>query len=141
MAEIIAIVRRVLTVGGEASSGRAPLALTRRTIDGMRIDLNADVGESLGPWPMGDDAAMIPLMTSVNIACGFHAGDPPTIERTVALAIAAGAAIGAHPGYPDLTASGDGTSRCRRPISRRRSSTRSARSPRSRAPPARSSAT
>jgi UPF0271 protein len=72
----------------------------------MRIDLNADVGESLGPWPMGDDAALIPLVSSVNIACGFHAGDPATIERTVALAAAAGAAIGAHPGYPDLAGFG-----------------------------------
>ncbi|HEX5590955.1 MAG TPA: 5-oxoprolinase subunit PxpA [Candidatus Limnocylindrales bacterium] len=72
----------------------------------MRIDLNADVGESLGPWPMGDDAALIPHVTSVNIACGFHAGDPRTIERTVALAMAAGAAIGAHPGYPDLVGFG-----------------------------------
>jgi 5-oxoprolinase (ATP-hydrolysing) subunit A len=72
----------------------------------MRIDLNADVGESLGPWPMGEDAALIPLVTSVNIACGFHAGDPLTIERTVALAIAAGVAIGAHPGYPDLAGFG-----------------------------------
>jgi UPF0271 protein len=72
----------------------------------MRIDLNADVGESLGPWPMGEDAALIPLVSSVNIACGFHAGDPATIERTVALAIAAGAAIGAHPGYPDLAGFG-----------------------------------
>ena len=72
----------------------------------MRIDLNADVGESLGPWPMGDDAALIALVSSVNIACGFHAGDPLTIERTVALAIAAGASIGAHPGYPDLTGFG-----------------------------------
>jgi UPF0271 protein len=72
----------------------------------MRIDLNADVGESLGPWPMGEDAALIPLVSSVNIACGFHAGDPATIERTVALAVAAGAAIGAHPGYPDLAGFG-----------------------------------
>ena len=72
----------------------------------MRIDLNADVGESLGPWPMGDDAALIPLVSSVNIACGLHAGDPATIERTVALAVAAGAAIGAHPGYPDLAGFG-----------------------------------
>jgi UPF0271 protein len=72
----------------------------------MRIDLNADVGESLGPWSMGDDEALIPLVTSVNIACGFHAGDPGTIERTVALAVAAGAAIGAHPGYPDLVGFG-----------------------------------
>ncbi|HEX8024666.1 MAG TPA: 5-oxoprolinase subunit PxpA [Candidatus Limnocylindrales bacterium] len=66
------------------------------------IDLNADVGESVGPWPMGDDARLIPLVTSVNIACGFHAGDPLTIARTVQLADDAGAAIGAHPGYPDL---------------------------------------
>ena len=72
----------------------------------MRIDLNADVGESLGLWPMGDDAALIPLVSSVNIACGFHAGDPRTIERTVALAVASGAAIGAHPGYPDLVGFG-----------------------------------
>ncbi len=72
----------------------------------MRIDLNADVGESLGPWPMGEDERLIPLVTSVNIACGLHAGDPRTIERTVALAIASGAAIGAHPGYPDLVGFG-----------------------------------
>lgn len=72
----------------------------------MTIDLNADVGESLGPWSMGDDAALIPLVTSVNVACGFHAGDPRIIERTVGLAVAAGAAIGAHPGYPDLVGFG-----------------------------------
>jgi len=72
----------------------------------MRIDLNADVGESLGPWSMGDDEALIPLVTSVNIACGFHAGDPRTIERTVAIAVGAGVAIGAHPGYPDLVGFG-----------------------------------
>jgi 5-oxoprolinase (ATP-hydrolysing) subunit A len=68
----------------------------------VRIDLNADVGESLGPWTMGQDEGLVPLVTSVNIACGAHAGDPRTIERTVALAAASGAAIGAHPGYPDL---------------------------------------
>jgi UPF0271 protein len=72
----------------------------------VRIDLNADVGESLGPWPMGDDDALIPLVTSVNIACGAHAGDPLTIERAVRLAAAAGAAVGAHPGYPDLVGFG-----------------------------------
>jgi 5-oxoprolinase (ATP-hydrolysing) subunit A len=70
------------------------------------IDLNADVGESFGPWPMGDDASLIPLVSSVNVACGFHAGDPLTIERTIGHAIAAGAAIGAHPGYPDLVGFG-----------------------------------
>ncbi len=71
-----------------------------------RIDLNADVGESLGPWPMGADAALIPLVTSVNVACGFHAGDPLTIRRAVRLALKAGAAVGAHPGYPDLAGFG-----------------------------------
>lgn len=72
----------------------------------MDIDLNADVGESFGPWPMGDDARLIPLVSSVNVACGFHAGDPTTIERTVRLAAGAGAAVGAHPGYPDLAGFG-----------------------------------
>jgi 5-oxoprolinase (ATP-hydrolysing) subunit A len=71
-----------------------------------RIDLNADVGESLGPWPMGADEALIPLVTSVNVACGFHAGDPLTIRRTVRLALDAGIAVGAHPGYPDLVGFG-----------------------------------
>jgi UPF0271 protein len=68
----------------------------------VRIDLNADVGESLGPWPMGADELLIPLVSSVNVACGAHAGDPLTIERTIRLAIEHGAAVGAHPGYPDL---------------------------------------
>jgi 5-oxoprolinase (ATP-hydrolysing) subunit A len=72
----------------------------------MRIDLNADVGESLGAWPMGDDARLIPLVTSVSVACGFHAGDPLTIERTIRIAAAAGVAVGAHPGYPDLVGFG-----------------------------------
>jgi len=71
-----------------------------------RIDLNADVGESLGPWPMGEDEALVPLVTSVNIACGAHAGDPLTMRRTVRLALTAGVAIGAHPGYPDLAGFG-----------------------------------
>jgi UPF0271 protein len=71
-----------------------------------RIDLNADVGESFGPWPMGADDALIPLVTSINVACGAHAGDPATILRTVALASAQGVAIGAHPGYPDLAGFG-----------------------------------
>jgi UPF0271 protein len=70
------------------------------------IDLNADVGEAFGPWPMGDDAALIPLLSSANVACGFHAGDPATIERTVRLAAASGVAVGAHPGYPDLAGFG-----------------------------------
>jgi 5-oxoprolinase (ATP-hydrolysing) subunit A len=70
------------------------------------IDLNADVGESFGPWPLGEDDRLIPLLSSANVACGFHAGDPGTIERTVALAVRAGVAVGAHPGYPDLAGFG-----------------------------------
>jgi UPF0271 protein len=66
------------------------------------VDLNSDVGESFGVWTSGDDEAVIPLVTSVNVACGFHAGDPLVIERTIELAVSSGVAIGAHPGYPDL---------------------------------------
>ena len=72
----------------------------------MRIDLNADVGESLGPWSMGDDEGLIPLVSSVNVACGAHAGDPLTMERTIRLAVEHGVAVGAHPGYPDLVGFG-----------------------------------
>jgi UPF0271 protein len=67
----------------------------------MRIDLNSDVGESYGAWAMGADDALVPLVTSVNIACGAHAGDPVVMDRTVRLAHGHGVAIGAHPGYPD----------------------------------------
>jgi 5-oxoprolinase (ATP-hydrolysing) subunit A len=66
------------------------------------VDLNCDAGEAFGPWRMGDDEALIPLMTSVNIACGAHAGDPLVMRRTIELAAQAGVAVGAHPGYPDL---------------------------------------
>jgi len=72
----------------------------------MRIDLNADVGESFGAWALGEDEALIPYVTSVNVAAGLHAGDPATIRRTIELALRHGAAIGAHPGYPDLAGFG-----------------------------------
>jgi UPF0271 protein len=67
-----------------------------------RIDLNADVGEGFGAWSMGADEALVEHVTSVNVACGFHGGDPAVIDRTVARAVRAGVAIGAHPGYFDL---------------------------------------
>ena len=67
----------------------------------MRIELNSDVGEGESGLAGGHDAAIIPLVSAVNIACGAHAGDTATIERTIALATATGAAIGAHPSYPD----------------------------------------
>lgn len=70
------------------------------------VDLNADVGESFGAWKMGHDEALMPYLTSANIACGFHAGDPRTIAHTVALAVRDQVAIGAHPGLPDLVGFG-----------------------------------
>ncbi len=66
------------------------------------VDLNCDLGESFGAYTMGMDAEVIPNVTSVNVACGYHAGDPLIMEKTVALAKQHGAAIGAHPGFPDL---------------------------------------
>jgi 5-oxoprolinase (ATP-hydrolysing) subunit A len=66
------------------------------------IDLNCDLGESFGPWVMGNDESMIELATSVNIACGFHAGDADIMRKTVELAKARRVSIGAHPGYRDL---------------------------------------
>jgi 5-oxoprolinase (ATP-hydrolysing) subunit A len=68
----------------------------------LRVDLNCDMGESFGAWSMGADAAILPHVTSVNIACGFHAGDPSVMRATVHAAAALGLAIGAHPGLPDL---------------------------------------
>ncbi len=65
------------------------------------IDLNCDMGESFGAWKMGNDAEILPLVSSANIACGFHGGDPATISETVRLAMEHGVAIGAHPSYPD----------------------------------------
>ena len=72
----------------------------------MLIDLNADAGESFGNWKLGQDETLFPLVTSVNLACGFHAGDPLTIQKAVRLAKQAGVAVGAHPGFPDLAGFG-----------------------------------
>ncbi len=71
-------------------------------VESLRIDLNCDLGESFGRYTLGEDVAMMKLVTSANVACGFHAGDPAVMARTVALAKAQGVALGAHPGYPDL---------------------------------------
>ncbi|WP_139006463.1 LamB/YcsF family protein [Arthrobacter crystallopoietes] len=70
------------------------------------IDLNSDVGESFGNWQMGDDAAIFRSVSSANVACGFHAGDPSTIAQTCRDAVAAGVTIGAHVGYRDLAGFG-----------------------------------
>ena len=77
-----------------------------RDAGGVRIDLNADLGESFGAWTMGDDAALLDVVTSANVACGFHAGDPSTLRATVAAAAARGVRVGAHPGYRDLAGFG-----------------------------------
>lgn len=68
----------------------------------LTVDLNADMGESFGPWTMGDDAALLDTITSANIACGFHASDPDVMARTMAAAVKHGTGIGAHPGFADL---------------------------------------
>ena len=76
----------------------------------MQINLNADMGESFGPWPMGNDAALIRVINSANVACGFHAGDPVHMVNTVNNALAQGVSIGAHPAFQDLQGFG------RRPV-------------------------
>jgi UPF0271 protein len=68
----------------------------------MKIDLNCDMGESFGRYALGNDEALMPLITSANIACGLHAGDPLVMQETVRLAARFGVGVGAHPGYPDL---------------------------------------
>jgi 5-oxoprolinase (ATP-hydrolysing) subunit A len=70
------------------------------------IDLNSDLGESFGPWPMGDDASMLSIVTSANIACGFHAGDPAGILAVLKEATRRGVSVGAHVGYRDLVGFG-----------------------------------
>jgi len=72
----------------------------------MRIDLNCDMGESFGAYRIGHDAEVMPFITSANVACGFHAGDPGVMRRTVRLAREHGVAVGAHPGLPDLVGFG-----------------------------------
>ncbi|WP_334025794.1 5-oxoprolinase subunit PxpA [Nocardia terpenica] len=72
----------------------------------MMIDLNSDLGEGFGAWTMGDDAALLEVVTSANIACGFHAGDPAIMRRTCELAVARGVRIGAHISYRDLAGFG-----------------------------------
>ena len=67
-----------------------------------RVDINSDLGESWGAYTMGDDAAMLEIVSTANVACGFHGGDPDVMARTVELAKANGVAIGAHPGFLDL---------------------------------------
>ena len=68
----------------------------------MEIDLNADLGEGFGPYTMGEDEAMLDIVSSANVACGYHAGDPVIMDKTVRMALARQIEIGAHVGFPDL---------------------------------------
>ena len=70
------------------------------------VDLNSDLGESFGAWRIGDDEVLLGLITSANVACGFHGGDPRVMERTIAEARTRGIGVGAHPGFPDLVGFG-----------------------------------
>lgn len=72
----------------------------------LKVDLNSDLGESFGSYKMGNDEAILEKVTSANIACGFHAGDPNVMRKTVQLALARNCAVGAHPGLPDLVGFG-----------------------------------
>src|SRR5512142_3551085 len=72
----------------------------------MRIDINSDLGESFGAFRIGNDAGLMKVITSANVACGFHAGDPSVLRDTIRTAKANGVAVGAHPGFPDLVGFG-----------------------------------
>ena len=72
----------------------------------MRVDLNSDLGEHYGAWRMGDDETMLGIVTSANVACGFHAGDPRSVLETMRAAAAHGVTVGAHVAYPDLAGFG-----------------------------------
>jgi UPF0271 protein len=71
-------------------------------MNSLTMDINCDLGESFGNWTLGDDEGVMPIVTTANIACGFHGGDPLVMARTAALARQHGVAAGSHPGYPDL---------------------------------------
>lgn len=78
----------------------------------MQLQLNCDIGESFGAWTMGMDADVMPYIDQANIACGFHAGDPLVMQRTVRLALAHDVTLGAHPAYPDLVGFGRRSMSC-----------------------------
>jgi len=82
------------------------LQKTPTNTETLRVDLNADIGESFGVYQIGNDELLLRSITSGNIACGFHAGDPSVMRHTVRLAARAGVAVGAHPGFPDLVGFG-----------------------------------
>ena len=107
----------------------------------MRIDLNADLGEGYGAYTLGDDAALLDIVTSANVACGFHAGDPAIMVATARAAKARGVALGAHPGFDDLRGFGRRTIRAAPAEIEETSPTRSAPSRPARPSPATASPT
>src|SRR5580765_4033570 len=86
--------------------GTPSATMLRFPFSPMRIDLNADVGESFGAFTIGDDAGLMKVVTSANVAAGFHAGDPSVLRRPIRMAKTHGVAVGAHPGFPDLAGFG-----------------------------------
>src|SRR5204863_8016722 len=104
--------RRPSEAGGDASTlvraGGGPPAPVEpsHSPHAMRIDINADMGESFGAYTIGHDAGLMKSITSANIAAGFHGGDPSVLRATIQLAKAHGVAVGAHPSYPDLVGFG-----------------------------------
>lgn len=92
--------------GRDPAEGARATGASGSTASGRRIDLNADLGESFGAYRLGADEALLAVVSSANVACGFHASDPRVMERTVALCKAHGVAVGAHPGFPDLVGFG-----------------------------------
>jgi 5-oxoprolinase (ATP-hydrolysing) subunit A len=91
---------------GDTRTESAISVSSAQAVSAITIDLNADLGESFGSWNLGRDEEMMALISSTNIACGFHAGDPLVIRRTIDLAMLNGVTMGAHPGYPDLVGFG-----------------------------------
>jgi UPF0271 protein len=87
---------------GEQLPANGPNLSGARNMSTRTIDINADAGESFGRWTLGNDAELFKHVTTVNIACGYHAGDPGTMRRALVEAREAGVSAGAHPGYPDL---------------------------------------
>src|ERR1700742_970276 len=101
--------RSPMTKGGSIAVlkvGKANLTTVTDYVVDVRIDLNADLGEGFGAWRLGDDAALLEVVTSANVACGFHAGDPTTMARVCTAAAARGVVIGAQVGYRDLAGFG-----------------------------------
>ena len=99
---------RIAGKDGLVAGTRSPLRaeVPARDTKRVSVDLNADLGESYGRWTLGDDEAMLGVVTSANVACGFHAGDPTTLHEVCRQAVARGVVIGAQVGYPDLVGFG-----------------------------------